>query len=126
MPSRRVSWYNFLPLFSVFCCSICPLRCLSGILIVDSSYIFSYCLLLLCLCRKVKPNTLFYLHFFGILSHYLDRHTYLQDTELRIIPSMMDARRKLEETYIDSSIQSLSSTSFQRYCSQLRTSHHFP
>jgi hypothetical protein len=95
----------------------------SRILIADSCYMFSYCLLLLCQCRKVKPNTLLYLHFFGVLSHYLAHHTYLQDTELRIIPSMMDARRKLEEIYVDS-IQSLSSTSFQRYYSQLRASHH--
>jgi hypothetical protein len=50
--------------------------------------------------------------------------THLQNTELQIIPSMMDARRNLEGTYIGSSIQSLSSTSFQRYCSQLRAFHH--
>jgi hypothetical protein len=85
---------------------------------------FWYCLLLLCQCRKVKPNILFYLHFFGILSRYLANHTYLQDTELRIVPSMTDYRQKLEETYIDNSILSLSSTSFERYCSQLRASHH--
>jgi len=70
----------------------------------------------------VKPNTLF--TFFGILSRYLAHHAYLQNTELRIVPSTMDARRKLEETYIDSSIQQHSSTSFQRYCSELRASHH--
>lgn len=121
--SRPLSWYNSLPLFSVFCCSFCPLRCLSGVLIADNCYIFSYCLLLLCQWRKVKPNTLFYLHFLAYFLFTL-LITHLQDTELQIIPSMMDARRKLEETYIDSIIQSLSATSFQRYCSQLRASHH--
>lgn len=75
-------------------------------------------------CREVKTNTLFYLHFFGILSRYLAYHTYLQYTELRIVPLVMDARRKLEETYIDSSIISIFSTFFQWYCSQLRASHH--
>jgi len=72
----------------------------------------------------VKPNTLFYLIFFSILSRYLAHHTYLQDRELRIVSSVMEDRRKLEETYIDSSTQPISSTSFQRYCSELRASHH--
>ena len=71
-----------------------------------------------------KPNTLFYFHFFSILSRYLAHHTYLQDTELRIVSLVMEDRRKLEENYVDSRIQPLSSTSFQRYFSELRASHH--
>jgi hypothetical protein len=92
--SRPVSWYNSLPLFSVFCCSFCPLKCLSGIRIADSRcYMFPYCLSFLCQCRKAKPNTLYYLCF---LVYFLV--TLLITLIFRIVPSMMDARRTLEET----------------------------